>query len=312
MTSWESKASPSRSAWTSFIALSCSLFLMLEKMDSFHVSSISCGEDGDSSTTHHPRVWTRCFTLHAPSYSCSPCGQCCPPHWTSCYCPACPLVWSPAGRRAWAICHTVWRTCSILQCRSSTALCHPVDSTPAMKERQIKSWLTKTFSSINVKTLWADTLHADVIISNTNVISQWSCVVVKATTSSGLFSSIFDKYGPTLTACACLMKSRMSSLRAWWIFAGPLSSHKHTAWTSLWGEDGKQWSHPVDCLQQLATSGRGLGGTYENRSNHCCLVTDSCRSSFRTMGRIRSHLSSNWREPLFWEKKNMRQMSFVW
>lgn len=44
MTSWESKASPSLSAWTSFMALSCSLFLMLEKMDSFHVSSISCRE----------------------------------------------------------------------------------------------------------------------------------------------------------------------------------------------------------------------------------------------------------------------------
>lgn len=25
----------------------------------------------------------------------------------------------------------------------------------------------------------------------------------------------------------------MSSFRAWWILAGPLSSHKHTAWTSL-------------------------------------------------------------------------------
>lgn len=42
-------------------------------------------------------------------------------------------------------------------------------------------------------------------------------------------------------------------------------------------------------------------GTYEKRSNHCCLVTDSCRSSFSTMGRIRSHLSSNCRDPLFYE-----------
>ena len=43
MTSWESKASPRRSAWTSFMALSCRRLLMLEKMDSFHVSSISWG-----------------------------------------------------------------------------------------------------------------------------------------------------------------------------------------------------------------------------------------------------------------------------
>lgn len=31
------------------------------------------------------------------------------------------------------------------------------------------------------------------------------------------------------------MKSNMSSLRAWWILAGPLSSHRQTAWTSLRG-----------------------------------------------------------------------------
>lgn len=42
MTSCESKASPSLSAWTSFMALSWSLFLMFEKMDSFQVSSMSC------------------------------------------------------------------------------------------------------------------------------------------------------------------------------------------------------------------------------------------------------------------------------
>lgn len=41
ITSWESKASPSLSAWTSFMALSCRRLLMLEKIDSFHVSSIS-------------------------------------------------------------------------------------------------------------------------------------------------------------------------------------------------------------------------------------------------------------------------------
>lgn len=42
ITSWESKASPSLSAWTSFIALSWSLFFIFENMDSFHVSSMSC------------------------------------------------------------------------------------------------------------------------------------------------------------------------------------------------------------------------------------------------------------------------------
>lgn len=36
------------------------------------------------------------------------------------------------------------------------------------------------------------------------------------------------------------MKSRMSSLRAWWILAGPLSSHRHTAWTSLRDRQGTQ------------------------------------------------------------------------
>lgn len=42
--------------------------------------------------------------------------------------------------------------------------------------------------------------------------------------------------------------------------------------------------------------------SYEKRSNHCCLVTDSCLSSLRTMGLIRSHLSSNCKEPLFWRE----------
>ena len=41
MTSCESKASPLRSACTSFIALSCSLYLMLWKMHSFQLSSIN-------------------------------------------------------------------------------------------------------------------------------------------------------------------------------------------------------------------------------------------------------------------------------
>lgn len=44
-----------------------------------------------------------------------------------------------------------------------------------------------------------------------------------------------------LTACACLMKSKISSLRAWWILAGPLSSHRHTAWTSLWRKEINEW-----------------------------------------------------------------------
>lgn len=47
-------------------------------------------------------------------------------------------------------------------------------------------------------------------------------------------------------------------------------------------------------------SRRGI--SYENKSNHCCLVTASCLSSLRTMGRIRSHLSSNCRDPLFWRR----------
>lgn len=51
--------------------------------------------------------------------------------------------------------------------------------------------------------------------------------------------SQISHYGLRLTACACLMKSRMSSLRAWWILAGPLSSHRHTAWTSLWRQRGQ-------------------------------------------------------------------------
>lgn len=40
-----------------------------------------------------------------------------------------------------------------------------------------------------------------------------------------------------LTACACLIKSRISSFKAWCIFAGPLSSHKQTACTSLENKD---------------------------------------------------------------------------
>lgn len=44
-----------------------------------------------------------------------------------------------------------------------------------------------------------------------------------------------------LTACACLIKSKMSSLSAWWILAGPLSSHRHTAWTSLWKHTVSEW-----------------------------------------------------------------------
>lgn len=42
--------------------------------------------------------------------------------------------------------------------------------------------------------------------------------------------------------------------------------------------------------------------SYEKRSNHCCLVTASCLSSLRTMGLIKSHLSSNCKEPLFWRE----------
>lgn len=57
MTSCESKASPSLSAWTSFMALSCSLFLMLEKMDSFHVSSMSCSEHREKGVKHKHAHW---------------------------------------------------------------------------------------------------------------------------------------------------------------------------------------------------------------------------------------------------------------
>lgn len=51
------------------------------------------------------------------------------------------------------------------------------------------------------------------------------------------------------------------------------------------------------------------GHTHEKRSNHCCLVTDSWRSSLRTMGRIKSHLSSNWREPLFLVRMRRAEVS---
>lgn len=69
-------------------------------------------------------------------------------------------------------------------------------------------------------------------------------------TQNSIFSKILrqkSNYGHSLTACACLMKSRMSSLRAWWILAGPLSSHRQTAWTSLWEkkEDGRCWRNSL-------------------------------------------------------------------
>lgn len=78
------------------------------------------------------RSWRN--AVSAPSCSSSPCGRCCPPRWTSCCFPACPSEWSPADRKAWARCHTVWRTSSTPQCRPSATLCHPGDSTPAGKE----------------------------------------------------------------------------------------------------------------------------------------------------------------------------------
>lgn len=58
----------------------------------------------------------------------SPFEQCCPPHWTSCCCPACPSEWSLTDRRAWAKCHTGWRTCATPRCRLWVKLYHPGDS----------------------------------------------------------------------------------------------------------------------------------------------------------------------------------------
>lgn len=127
MTSCESKASPSRSAWTSFMALSCRRFLMLEKMDSFHVSNMSW--------EHRRRVTAR-WSLKAKgdlAWS-SPYERCCPQHWTSCCFPVCPSEWSPAGKRVWAGCRTVWRTSSTPRCTLWATPCRPDDSTHAETE----------------------------------------------------------------------------------------------------------------------------------------------------------------------------------
>lgn len=59
---------------------------------------------------------------------------------------------------------------------------------------------------------------------------------------------------------------------------------------------------PPSQIRQKELRNRGESISYENKSNHCCLVTASCLSSLRTMGRIRSHLSSNCRDPLFWRR----------
>lgn len=59
-------------------------------------------------------------------------------------------------------------------------------------------------------------------------------------------------------------------------------------------------------IRQKAVKDGAEGISYENKSNHCCLVTASCLSSLRTMGRIESHLSSNCRDPLFWRRDMSR------
>lgn len=61
----------------------------------------------------------------------SPCVRCCPPCLSSCCCPVCPSVWSPADRRVWAGCRTAWRTSSTPQCRLLAMLCRPGGSAPA-------------------------------------------------------------------------------------------------------------------------------------------------------------------------------------
>lgn len=58
----------------------------------------------------------------------------------------------------------------------------------------------------------------------------WNALALMLLSSSPItLTSDMKDWCGRLTACACLIKSKMSSLRAWWILAGPLSSHRHTA-----------------------------------------------------------------------------------
>lgn len=80
----------------------------------------------------------------------SPCVRCCPPCLSSCCCPVCPSVWSPADRRVWAGCRTAWRTSSTPQCRPSATLCRPGGSAPAASKRQTRGRSTKKYWSNSV------------------------------------------------------------------------------------------------------------------------------------------------------------------
>ena len=90
-----------------------------------------------------------------------------------------------------------------------------------------------------------------------------------------------------LTFCACLIKSTISFWRLVWTFWAPLSSHRHTEWTDL-KLRRKNVKEPEPPKQRQQSS------VYQNKSCHSSRDTASWRSSFKTVGAMAGHLSSNW------------------